>query len=1085
MTHGQGPRPPAPRRGWRIVRVLAAACMAVPVLLVVGLAGWLSWRPVDVTPLARLALARVLPPGARGQKAVRLELGRMRVGWDWLHRGLAAPLDVAADDLRLRRPDGSVAESVRALRLVLASGPLLHGRLVAPELAVSGARVTLRRGVDGAIGLDTGGMQAGGGKVGVPLDPRMMERLALEDVAVTLRDVPSGQTWRAAGVHAELHAVRHAALFGLAGHAGVTLAGPGLRATLRADGQADGAAGLVWHLAATPVTPSALAPLAPGLAHADLPVGLDATVRLAADRDGLMARPVSAALRVRAGAGRIVTGARGLVRVAGAQADFTARFPPDAGGGVIPGGAKIRLETLAASILPSDRPASVPGDTVTLSAHAALDIANLNGPGPIDGAVDATIPTLDFATLAAYWPAGAMKGARAWVTRNITRGTAQDLHVAIGLGSASGWKALAMRSMAGGVTGSGLDLHWLRPIPPIQGVNAVLTFEGPDALSIAFSDGVQTVERTGRHVGTAGIGRLAVGDGHMRITGLQGKDQTGDITTTLRGNLRDVLALLAEPRLHLLSRHPVAFDQPSGNARVVLHLVLPLDDKVSVDQIRLNGHADLDHLHLGDVVQGRALDDGRVTLDATTQGLTMRGTALLGGMESALTYAMDFRGTPEVRTTESAHVRIHATPESAVRAGFDVGQRFHGSADLDVDYDRFPDSTGQVDLKLDLADAALTIPVWSKQRGQAAEASARLGLDAGRLVSVEAIHATGPDLLIDGRATMGRDGGRSLIMRGFRVGRSRGDATVEVSPRPADPLRVAVHASVLDLSPLLAPTPEVAASPTGSEKGAYHMPEAASGRVHGPPGRSWLIDADVHTLFYARAAALTGVHAHLEDNGVRLTRMRFSMAGPSPASATLTPERDGRHLWASVQDLGLMLRTLGVTTKFEGGRTVMRGVFDDAQPSAPFTGVLTVDPITLREVPRAVRLANNASLYGWMQAAPAPGFAIQRVSLPFTFRDGVLEVHDGVASNASLGVTVEGPVDLDRGKLELKGTIVPAFAVNTIPGHMPGVGRLMSPEKGGGLLAATFVVSGALDSPALRVNPFSLFLPGVMRRLVE
>ena len=27
--------------------------------------------------------------------------------------------------------------------------------------------------------------------------------------------------------------------------------------------------------------------------------------------------------------------------------------------------------------------------------------------------------------------------------------------------------------------------------------------------------------------------------------------------------------------------------------------------------------------------------------------------------------------------------------------------------------------------------------------------------------------------------------------------------------------------------------------------------------------------------------------------------------------------------------------------------------------------------------------------------------------------------------------------------------------------------------------------SGALDSPALRVNPFSLFLPGVMRRLVE
>lgn len=1050
--------------------------------MLLGLAAWLAWWPVDVTPLARLALARVLPADGRGQPAIRLDLGRVRIGWDWLHEGLAAPLEVTARNLRLRRPDGSVADSIGAVRLELASGPLLHGWLVAPQLMVSGARLSLRRERDGTVGLD-GGMApgGGGGRTVLPFDPRLMERLVLDDVAVTLRDLPTGQAWRADGLTADLHAVRRARSFGLAGCAGVTLAGPGVRASLRADGQAE-EAGLVWHVATTPVTPSALASLMPGLAHVDLPIGLQGTVHLAGGSAGLLARPVTAALRVQAGGGRIVTGARGVIRVAGAQADLAASFTPDTGGGTIPGGAKVRLESLAATMLPSDHPESPPDPPVTLGAHAALDIASLTGAGPIEATVDGTIPTLDFATLAAYWPAGAMKGARAWVTRNITRGTAHDLHVAIALGSPAGWKAITMRTMTGGVSGSGLDLYWLRPIPPIQGLNAVLTFEGPDALSIAFSGGVQTMERADRHVGATGIGRLAVGDGHMRITGLQGKDQVGDITTTLRGNLRDVLALLAEPRLHLLSRHPVAFDRPSGNARVVLHLVLPLDDKVSVDQIHLNGHADMDHLHLGNVVQGRALDDGRMALDATTQGLSMRGTALLGGMASTLTYGMDFRGTPDVRTTESAHALIHVTPESAARAGFDVGQRFHGSADLDVAYDRFPDGTGQVGLNLDLANAALTIPVWSKQEGQPAAASARLGLEDGRLVSVEAIHATGPELLIDGRASMGRNGARTLIMRGFRVGRSRGDATVGVSPRPTDPLHVAVHASVLDLSPLLAPTPAPKAS---SKSSGYHMPEAASGRVHGPPGRSWLIDADVRTLFYASDASLTGVHAHLEDNGVRLMRMRFSMAGPSPASAILTPERDGRHLWASVENLGLMLRMLGVTTQFDGGRTVVRGVFDDAQPSAPFAGLLTVDPIMARQVPQAVRLANNASLYGWVQAAPAPGFSIQKVSLPFTFRDGVLAVHDGVASNASLGVTVQGPIDLDRGKLDLKGTIVPAFAVNTIPGHMPGVGRLMSPEKGGGLLAATFVVSGTLESPALRVNPFSLFLPGVMRRLVE
>ncbi|MFS3133900.1 AsmA-like C-terminal region-containing protein [Gluconacetobacter sacchari] len=1065
MTRGQGPLPSGSRRWRRILSAVAAGCVIVPVLALSGLAAWLSWRPVDVTPLARLALARAMPPGAAG----RLELGRMRVGWDWLHRGLAAPLEVTAEELRLRRADGGVAERVGALRLVLASGPLLHGRLVVPDLVMSGARLALRRRRDGAIGLDSG-LASGGGTAGLPVDPRQMERLALDDVAVTLRDLASGRTWRAEGVTADLHAVRHGALFGLAGHAAATLAGPGLLASVRADGQADGA-GLVWHVATTAVMPSALAPLMPGLAHVGLPVGLEGTISLAGGGGGLMARPVRARLRVRAGDGRIMTGAHGVIRVAGGMADLAADFTPAAGGGMMPGGAKVRLETLEAGILPSDRPAGVPGDTITLEARGTLDIASLAGPGAIAATVEGSIPALDFATLGGYWPEGAMKGARAWVTRNITHGAAHGLHVAIGLGSVAGWQGIAMRSMTGGVVGSDLELHWLRPIAPIRGVGAVLTFEGPDVLSIAFDGGVQTV---------AGGGRLAVGDGSMRIAGLQQKDQTGDIATTLRGALPDVLALLAEPRLHLLSRHPVAFDHPGGNARVRLHLVLPLDDKVSVDQIRLNGHADIDHLHLGNVVQGRALDDGRMALDATTEGLTMRGTALLGGMASELTYGMDFRGTPDVRATESAHALIHVTPESAARAGFDAGQRFRGSAELDVAYDRFPDRTGRVALNLDLAKAALTIPVWSKQMGQPAAASARLGLEDGRLVSVEAIHAAGPDLLIDGRATMGRGGARALVMRGFRVGRSRGDATVGVSPRPADPLRVTVHAPVLDLSPLLAPAPAAAPKPAG-----YHMPEAASGRVHGPPGRSWLIDADVRTLFYARDASLTGVRAHLEDNGVRLTRMRFSMAGPAPASATLTPERDGRHLWARVENLGLMLRAMGVTAQVEGGRAVMRGVFDDSQPTAPFAGVLTVEPIMVRQVPRMVRLANNASLYGWVQSVPAPGFAIRNVSLPFTFRDGVLAVHDGVASNASLGVTLQGPVDLDRGTLDLKGTIVPAFAVNTIPGHMPGVGRLMSPEKGGGLLAATFVVDGTLDSPALRVNPFSIFLPGVMRRLVE
>ncbi|MBB2156432.1 hypothetical protein HLH33_08930 [Gluconacetobacter diazotrophicus] len=1102
MTPGQDPsapdRPRLRRPYRRILLSLAAGCAALPVIAVAGLAVRLSLGPMDVTLPARLVLPVPVLSGGHGRPAaLRLDIGQVRVGWDVLRGGLTAPLDVRAADMRLVRPDGVVADRIGTARMVLAGAPLLHGRVTPRVLEISAVRLALRRAANGSVGLDTGPFPVvDNGAAPLPVDPAQLDRLVVGDAAVTLRDVPTGGTWQGQDLAADLRAARQGGAFGgtvgLVGRAGVTLSGPGVHAMLRAEGQRADAA-VSWHVSGTKVAMQALSPFAPALARVALPVGLDGTVRLVADRLGLLARPDTVALRVQAGAGRIATGRGGVVVLAGAQADLSARFGPAADGGDVPGAVHVRLDGLQASLLPSDHPDAPPDNLgpggPVLRASGALDIDSLARPGRIGVTLAGDIPLLDFATLGAYWPAGAARGARTWVTRNITAGMAHDLHVTAGLASTAGWGAMRLLTLGGGVAGSDLDLHWLRPIPPIRGVDATLTFDGPDALSIAFTHGVQTVDRTGRNVDATGTGRIAVGDGHMRITGLMVKDQMGDISTTLHGNVRDVLALLAEPRLNLLSRHPLSFSHPSGRADLALHLVLPLNAHVRVDELHLDGHADLAQVHLGNVVLGRALEGGRLAIDATTDGLGLRGTGVLGGVPSTLRYDMDFRSDPGIRVRETAQLRAHVTPEVAERAGFAVAQRFSGAADLDVGYDRYADGTGQVRLDLDLDDAALTIPVWSKARGQAARASARIGLADGRLASVEAIHAAGPDLLIDGRANVAGGTARNLILRGFRVGRSRGDATIGVPAGPRDAVRVAIDAPVLDLSPLLAPDPAADHGtdpvPQGRAAAGYHLPVAASGRVHGPPGRSWLIDASVRTLFYAKQAALTGVHAHLEDNGVRLTRMRFAMAGPSPASAILTPESDGRHLWASVQDLGLMLRGLDVTTQFEGGRTVLQGVFDDRQPSAPFAGVLTIDPMTLHKAPGAVRLANDASIYGWMQAPKGPDFLIQRVSLPLTFRDGTLHIHDGVLNNASLGVTLEGPLDLDHGRMDLRGTIVPAFAVNTIPGHMPGVGRLMSPEKGGGLLAATFVVSGAMNAPALKVNPFSIFLPGVLRRLVQ
>ena len=71
----------------------------------------------------------------------------------------------------------------------------------------------------------------------------------------------------------------------------------------------------------------------------------------------------------------------------------------------------------------------------------------------------------------------------------------------------------------------------------------------------------------------------------------------------------------------------------------------------------------------------------------------------------------------------------------------------------------------------------------------------------------------------------------------------------------------------------------------------------------------------------------------------------------------------------------------------------------------------------------------------------------------------------------------------DEPVADIEGTIVPAYVFNTLLGNLPLVGRLFSPEAGGGVFAATYRIQGALSDPAVTVNPLAALTPGFLRGL--
>ncbi|MBS0989288.1 hypothetical protein JK182_11535 [Acetobacter okinawensis] len=1084
--NGQETSPPAGTKIPRALIIGACVLVALPFVGTAALLGRVALGPLDITPLVRPFLPITLIKGGHGAPpAVSLRLGHAELRWKSLRDGsISSPITVALQDLSFIAPDNTAPNTVHEADVTLDPLALLHGGIKLRTINIKGVHLALRRAHDGSVGFDLDLPATPQTHQNTGLQTYGLEEAHIDDATISMDDRLTGTHWLASdiGVNLRLHTIGHGT--GVSGDVKLSIAPlntPDAKLVLSAHGApTDNNQRIAWHLSTNTLNPATFAPLRPELAKINIPLSITADTFFIPSAKAAWLLPSTLELTALIGTGKVEAGGS-RYEVDHGKASVAVHLDQSQTQGTP---AQITIPAINLLL----RNPGTPNDAtraLSVNVSGTLDASDLVEPGRINARLSATIPHVAFEDLAYYWPSLAAKGGKKWVTENITTGTATNLVTTAELGSTRGWSGIKLTSIQGGIDATGLTIHWLRPISPIQGLDARLDIVSPDKLSIHFDHGYQLVNRTGKNVGQSGTGRIEAGPGSMDIVGLTKKDQTGIIETDLSGPLQDVMALLAEPRLHLLSRHPLSLTRPRGAAMLHLGLSLPLISRVTINDMSIHSHADVSHASMGNVVAGRDVANARFGLDVTTDGLALSGRGVIGGLPSELTYDMDFRSLPPDAVAEKAHLTTRITPDTALAAGIATGQHFDGSADLAVDYQQLANHTGTVGLNLDLNHADIHIPMWHKTAGQPAQASATLMLDRGQITNVDRLQATGPDMSVVGKAQLRAGHAPELIISSFRIARSSGHARLVLpQDKSGNMIHVGVYADTLDLSPLVDGDEHERTTAETKKPTNYHVPEAATGKLHGPPGTAWAIDLSANQLWYSKnKQPLRTVQAYFEDNGLRLEKMHFTMQGPVTASMSLMPTGANRTLHAHIPDMGAFLAAFGILPDVKGGQARLDGTFDDTLPAAPFSGKLSVTPFTLKKAPTTLQVARNISLYGWLNAQDANDFQVTHMNMPVTFEDGVLEIHDGTAGNTALGATLEGRVNLDRNSIDLNGTVVPIFALNTLPGKLPGIGRLFSPEKNGGLLAITFGVTGKLEDPTLHINPYSIFLPGALREM--
>jgi hypothetical protein len=98
---------------------------------------------------------------------------------------------------------------------------------------------------------------------------------------------------------------------------------------------------------------------------------------------------------------------------------------------------------------------------------------------------------------------------------------------------------------------------------------------------------------------------------------------------------------------------------------------------------------------------------------------------------------------------------------------------------------------------------------------------------------------------------------------------------------------------------------------------------------------------------------------------------------------------------------------------------------------------------------------------------------------------GKFRLKDAYMNGPMLGATMRGAVDFKAQTVDLGGTYVPLYGLNSALGSIPILGRVLVGRQGEGVVGITFAIKGKLDDPQVLVNPMSVMTPGIFRQIFE
>ena len=683
----------------------------------------------------------------------------------------------------------------------------------------------------------------------------------------------------------------------------------------------------------------------------------------------------------------------------------------------------------------------------------------INQGGDISVTAEATIKDVPFDQLTTYLPASMGVDAYTWVTTHLAKGQLTEAlaNVEVRINKDGTHN---LDKLEGTMSAEGVEVTYLEGMPPVNDVKGLVTFDA-DTFNIAVESGQSD--------------KINLTDADIKITGLRNVDQFIDINLHIESPVSDALALIDREPFGFASAMKIDPKSTLGDSKVDLSLKFLLAKDLAVGDVDAKAKASLTNVSMEEVVLGRGIRNGELALEVNTNTIAVDGNVMMGDVPVALIWNENFSDRAPFRSIYLLAARIDDL--SQVRdLGVDpgpVGDFVSGGVDATVRYTVFNDRKSRIDVNANLERAELRVPFmeWRKAAGDAGSVDATILLENGLVKSVPEFNLSANDLLVQGDVAYspGGLGIDRLNLKQVLIGRS--DVTGAVISRPDGGWEIGLQGKELDFSPLW------------------------ERLIHDRPGQddvtlpNLTIVVELDKMWVDKQNFLSGVSGTFVHNSSiwRTALLDSKINGGSDLSINMAPDAQGNRILAVKADnAGDALRFFDLFNNMYGGFLEISGRYDDAAADRPLRGTVRVTNYRVRNAPMLTRILSIMALTGILDAMTGEGLSFAELNLPFTYTEGEVQIKDVKAAGASIGFTASGTVYTHADVLNIQGTVIPAYALNSFLGQIPLLGNILTGnEKGGGIFAANFSVTGPIEDPKTTVNPLSALTPGILRNLFD